>query len=338
MSSYRYWCLNSRPDGNSQSDLEAALHMKEAPLPTLSDGEVLVKNQYLSMDAGTRMWMTEREDGYNPPLPLGGPMVGLVLGRVEKTNNAAFQEGDLIRCFGQWADYSLVEPETVGMVKLDDRIDDIRQYFGVLGMNGWTALWGLTETAQVKSGDNVLISAAAGATGVLACQIAKLLGANVYGLAGGSAKCSWLEDEIGVTQAIDYKSADVAGELAKIDGGINAYFDNVAGPILDAVLPNMALNGRIALCGLMAQYSGDGRARGPENFDQILMKRLSVIGFFSPDFMDQGERLTSQLRGWLDTGKIMTPFDETFGFENVLVAYQKLFSGGNIGKVIVNLA
>lgn len=337
MNSYRFWSLESRPDGNELKDLEAALRLKEAPLPEPADGEVLVKNHFLSMDAGTRMWMTDREDGYNPPLPLGGPMVGLVLGRIEKSNNGAFKSGDLVRCFGQWADYSLVEPEMAGMVRLDDGIEDIRQYFGVLGMNGWTALWGLTETAQVKSGDNVLISAAAGATGVLACQIAKILGANVYGLAGGSEKCRWLEDEIGVTQAIDYKSADVAAELSKIDGGINAYFDNVAGPILDAVLPNMALYGRIALCGLMAQYSGDGRGAGPQNFDQILMKRLSVIGFFSPDFMDQGERLTAQLSKWLEADEIMTPFDETTGLENVLMAYRKLFSGGNIGKVIVNL-
>ena len=124
-------------------------------------------------------------------------MVGLVLGRVEKSNNGAFQAGDLIRCFGQWAEYSLVEPEAAGMVKLDADIADIRQYFGVLGMNGWTALWGLTETAKVKAGDNVLISAAAGATGVLACQIAKLLGCTVYGLAGGTEKCRWLEQETG---------------------------------------------------------------------------------------------------------------------------------------------
>ncbi|MEP2989160.1 MAG: NADP-dependent oxidoreductase [Parasphingorhabdus sp.] len=337
MSSYKYWCLESRPDGNDLGDLEAALVLRDAPLPEPSEGEVLVKNHFLSMDAGTRMWMTEREDGYNPPLPLGGPMVGLILGRVENSKNDAFKQGDLVRCFGQWAEYSLVEPDLAGMVVLDDNISDIRQYFGVLGMNGWTALWGLTETAQVKPGDNVLISAAAGATGVLACQIAKILGANVYGLAGGAEKCRWLEDELGITQAIDYKSADVTAELSKIEGGINAYFDNVAGPILDAVLPNMALYGRIALCGLMAQYDGDGRGAGPNNFDQILMKRLSVTGFFSPDFMDQGERLTIQLRGWLEAGKIMTPFDEAAGLENVLLAYGKLFSGGNIGKVIVKL-
>lgn len=337
MQSYRYWCLENRPEGNSLENLEMALRLKEAPLPELSDGEVLVKNEFLSMDAGTRMWMTDREDGYNPPLPLSGPMVGLVLGRVEKSRNSAFVEGDLIRCFGQWADYSIVEPEMSGMVKLDSSIEDIRQYFGVLGMNGWTALWGLTETAGAKAGENVLISAAAGATGVLACQIANILGCNVYGLAGGTEKCRWLEDEIGIANAIDYKSEDIAKELSKIEGGLNVYFDNVAGPILDAVLPNMALYGRIALCGLMAQYDGDGRGRGPENFDQILMKRLSVTGFFSPDFMDQGERLTAQLETWLSDDKIMTPFDETSGLENVLFAYEKLFSGGNMGKVIVNL-
>lgn len=337
MTMNKSWVLKSRPTGNSMTELSSALKLIEAPLPAVGEGEVLVTNEYLSMDAGTRMWMTEREDGYNPPLPLDGPMVGLALGRVKTSHHPDFAEGDLVRCFGQWGDHSLVDPVMAGMVKLDDQVDDIRQYFGVLGMNGWTALWGLTETAQVKAGDNVLISAAAGATGTLACQIAKILGCNVYGLAGGAEKCRWLEEELGIDQAIDYKSADVAAELAKIDGGINAYFDNVAGPMLDAVLPNMALYGRIALCGLMAQYSGDGRARGPEHFDQILMKRLSVIGFFSPDFMDQGERLTAELNQWLEQGKIFTPFDETAGLDNVLSAYEKLFSGGNMGKVIVRL-
>jgi hypothetical protein len=265
-------------------------------------------------------------------------MVGLALGYIAASRHDGFTEGDLVRGFGQWAEHSVLQPELAGLVKVDDGIDDIRQHFGVLGFNGWTALWGLQETAGVKAGDNVLVSAAAGATGVLACQIAKILGANVYGLAGGPDKCRWLEDELGITKAIDYKKDDIAAELAKVEGGINAYFDNVGGPILDAVLPNMALYGRIALCGLLAQYEGDGRGRGPEQFDQILMKRLRIEGFFSPDFMDQGERLTAQLKTWLDEGLIDTPFDVTDGIENVLSAYEKLFTGGNIGKVLVRIS
>ncbi|MEO9599045.1 NADP-dependent oxidoreductase [Parasphingorhabdus sp.] len=334
MTSNRFWQLNSRPEAE---DVSGSLSLESEPMPELADGEVMIKASYLSMDAGTRMWMTEREDGYQPPLELGTKMAGLVLGHVAASRHAGFAEGALVRGFGQWAEHSIVQPELAGLVKVDDSIDDIKQHFGVLGFNGWTALWGLQETAGVKASDNVLISAAAGATGVLACQIAKILGANVYGLAGGPDKCRWLEEELGITKAIDYKNADIAAELAKVDGGIHAYFDNVGGPILDAVLPNMALYGRVALCGLLAQYKGDGRGHGPEHFDQILMKRLRIEGFFSPDFADQGERLAAELKTWLDQGLIDTPFDITDGIEHVLTAYEKLFTGGNIGKVLVKI-
>lgn len=334
MTENRYWRLNKRPEGE---DVASALSLETETITDIAEGEVLVKNAYLSMDAGTRMWMTEREDGYQPPLELGTKMVGLGLGHVVQSRNADYAEGDLVRGFGQWAEYAVIEPESAGLVKVDANISDIKQHFGVLGLNGWTALWGLKETAGVKAGDNVVVSAAAGATGVLACQIAKILGANVYGLAGGPDKCRWLKEELGITKAIDYKNDDIAAELAKVDGGINAYFDNVGGPILDAVLPNMAHYGRVAICGLLAQYKGDGRGQGPENFDQILMKRLRIEGFFCPDFMDQGDKLTAQLKEWLDEGLIDTPFDVTDGVENVLSAYDKLFSGGNIGKVLVKL-
>ncbi|MEP3225076.1 MAG: NADP-dependent oxidoreductase [Parasphingorhabdus sp.] len=334
MSTNRFWQLNKRPDGE---DVASALSLETEPMPTLAEGEVLVRATYLSMDAGTRMWMTEREDSYQPALELGTKMVGLVLGHVLQSQHSDFAVGDLVRGFGQWAEHAVVQPELAGLVKVDDTIADIRQHFGVLGFNGWTALWGLEETAGVKAGDNVLVSAAAGATGVLACQIAKILGANVYGLAGGPDKCRWLEDSLGVTKAIDYKRDDIAATLAEVEGGINAYFDNVGGPMLDDILPNMALYGRVALCGLLAQYKGDGRGQGPENFDQILMKRLRVEGFFSPDFMDQGERLSAKLKSWLEQGLIDTPFDVTNGIENVLTAYDKLFQGGNIGKVLVKI-
>ena len=334
MTTNRFWQLNKRPEND---DVASALSLETEAMPELTDGQVLVKAAYLSMDAGTRMWMTEREDSYQPPLELGTKMVGLVLGHIAASRHDGFAKGDLVRGFGQWAEHAVIEPELAGLVKVDENVGDIKQHFGVLGFNGWTALWGLQETAGVQAGHNVLVSAAAGATGVLACQIAKILGANVYGLAGGPDKCRWLESELGITKAIDYKNDDIGAELAKVEGGINAYFDNVGGPILDEVLPNMALYGRVALCGLLAQYKGNGRGQGPNNFDQILMKRLRVEGFFSPDFMDQGERLTVQLKAWLDQGLIDTPFDVTDGIENVLTAYDKLFSGGNIGKVLVKL-
>jgi NADPH-dependent curcumin reductase CurA len=330
----RFWRFVAHPVGN---DFASALSFEQGPVPTPGDGEVVIRNEYLSLDAGTRMWMTPRTDGYQPPLPLGIPMVGLGVGRVVASNHAGFAPGELVRAFGQWADYSLVRPELSDLRKMDDSVTDMRQHFGVLGMNGWTALWGITETGKAQPGEAVLVSAAAGATGILACQIAKLLGCRVYGLAGGPDKCAYLTDTLGIDGAIDYKAGHVGAQLAAIDGGINVYFDNVGGPLLDDVLPNMAHYGRVALCGLIADYANEGPKKGPAQFDQILMKRLTVTGFFSPDFVDQGDRLTAQLRGWMDAGQLMIPFDQTDGIDHMLEAYAKLFTGANIGKVVVKV-
>ena len=329
----RYWRLDRRPEGN---DFAAALTLAEEPLPAPAEGEIAIRNRYLSMDAGTRMWMTDRTDGYQPPLPLGSPMVGLVLGEVTASRADGFAEGDLVRAFGRWADRSVVEADAAGAMVLDANVADPRDHLGPLGMNGWTALWGIERTGAVKKGEAVLVSAAAGATGLLACRIAQLLGARVYGIAGGAEKCRWLEDEWGLTAAFDYREDGLAERLGTIEGGVDVYFDNVGGPILEAVLANMALYGRIAICGLVAEYA-DGTRRGPANFDQLLMRRLRVEGFFSPDFMAEGPALTERLRGWVDAGDLSMPYDVTHGLENTLDAYAKLFTGGNIGKVLVEL-
>ncbi len=328
----RFWQLNKHPKG---TDFESALSLEYGSIPTAEEGQVVIKNDYLSLDAGTRMWMTPRTDGYQPPLPLGTMMVGLCLGRITESKHKDFVVGDYVRAFGQWANYSCVQPEIAGLVKVEN-LPDIRQHFGALGMNGWTALWGLTETAKIKTDENVLISAAAGSTGILACQIARNKGAKVFGLAGSDEKCRYLETKIGIKKAYNYKTEDLGLAFSKIKGGIDVYFDNVGGPILDAVFPNMALYGRIALCGLIAEYESDN-PKGPKHFDQILMKRLTVTGFFSPDFMDQGPRLTADLKSMLEHGKIDIPFDQTDGLENMLTAYRKLFTGGNIGKVVLKL-
>lgn len=334
MTENRFWRFDAYPDG---TDFEQALSLQTVALPEPQDGEVIIRNKMLSLDAGTRMWITGREDGYQPPLPLNTPMVGLGIGEVVASRHAEVKIGDTVRAFGQWADYSVVTPEMSDLRVLDTSVDDLRQYFGVLGMNGWTALWGIQETGQAKAGEKVLISAAAGSTGILACQIAKLMGCEVYATAGGHDKCRYLEQEFGVTKAFDYKSDDLAAEFAKIDGGFDVYFDNVGGPQLDIVLQNMALYGRIALCGLVAEYADEAGTHKLAQYDKILMKRLSVIGFFSPDFADQGDRLTQTLRAWYDDGQLSMPFDETKGLENMLTAYRKLFTGGNIGKTIVLL-
>lgn len=334
MNRNRYWRFDSHPRGN---DFNGTFSLTDELLPVPRPGEVLIRNDYLSMDAGTRMWISPRTDGYQPPLPVGSKMVGLCLGRVVESRAGGFAAGDLVRCFGQWADFALVDPVTSGLMKVDETVGDPRQHFGALGMNAWTAWAGLVDVAHVKAGENVLVSAAAGATGSLACQIARNLGANVIGIAGGRDKCRYLVDELGASQAIDYKADDVADRLAQVQGGINVYFDNVGGPILDAVLPNMAHYGRIAICGLVATYDGDKAAPGPARFDQILMRRLTVTGFFIPDFLEKGADYMPTLRRWMDEGKLVMRFDETKGLENAVQAYARMLGGRNIGKVIVDV-
>jgi NADPH-dependent curcumin reductase CurA len=204
-------------------------------------------------------------------------------------------------------------------------------------MNGWTALAGVEEVGAAKAGETVLVSAASGCTGMLAAQVAKNLGCTVLGLAGSAEKCRFLEEEIGIDRAIDYKRDDVGAALAELDEGVDVYFDNVGGPLLDAVLPNMALYGRIAICGLLAEYEEDAPIPGPARFDQILMRRLRVEGFFSPDFAHRGPDYVARLRGWHEEGRLKLPFDVTQGLENAVKAYERLFSGANIGKVLVDL-
>jgi NADPH-dependent curcumin reductase CurA len=329
----RFWRLERHPVG---SDFAAALSFERGPIPSPGDGEVLIANELISLDAGTRLWMTPRTDGYQPPLPLGTPMCGLVVGEVVESRHAAYPAGTLVRAFGAWGDYSCVAPAASGLFALDRAVGDRREHLGALGMNAWTAFVGVTDIAKARPGETVLISAAAGATGMLAAQIAKIMGCRVYGMAGGPAKCAFLRKELALDGAIDYKAPDLAGALDAIDGGIDVYFDNVGGPLLDLVLPRMAHYGRIAVSGLMATYADD-RPVPLNRFDQILMRRLTISGLFSPDFMHRGEQINRIMRRWVQDGRLKMRFDMTYGLEHILSAYGKLFNGGNIGKVLLAL-
>ncbi|MEZ5742988.1 MAG: NADP-dependent oxidoreductase [Sphingomonadaceae bacterium] len=335
MTTNRFWQLDQRPEG---TNFEAALSLREESLALLADGEVRIRNRWLSMDAGTRMWMSPRTDGYQPPLPLGAKMIGLVLGNITMSRNPDYPEGALVRGFGQWADYSTVVPAETGLEIVDDTVADPREHFGALGMNAWTAYVGVKEVAAVQPGEWLVVSAAAGATGSLACQVGRNLGAKVIGIAGGPDKCRFLSEEIGVDIAIDYKNEDVEARLAEVEGGVHAYFDNVGGPLLDAVLPNMAHYGRVAVCGMVAGYDNDAPMPGPARFDQVLMRRLRIEGFFIPDFLERGAEFMPQLREWLDAGKLSMRFAESEGLENVLEAYRGMLTGKNTGKAIVALA
>lgn len=329
----RFWQLDAYPLG---TDFAAGITLREEPLPAIAENQILVRNLWLSLDAGTRMWLTPRTDSYMDPTPLGSKIVGFVLAEVIESRHAGYRAGDIVRGYGQWADYSVLLPE-LGNIWIVPRIDDMRQHFAVLGPNGWTAYVGLTEYGRVRPGETVLVSAAAGATGLLAAQFARQMGCHVIGIAGSPEKCAMLTDRYGIAAAIDYRREDVAASLSRVaPGGIDCYFDCVGGPMLDAILPNMALNGRIAICGLISTYDSATR-EGPRHFDLILMKRLTVAGFFSPDFYGRGEEINRLTAPWLAMGKVDMVFDVTTGLEHTLTAYSKLFSGGNVGKVMVAL-
>lgn len=333
MTGNRAWRLNAYPDG---LDFAAALSLDEVAMPEPGAGQVTIAADYLSLDAGTRMWMTPRTDSYQPPIPLGSIVPGQVMGRVLASQAEGFVPGDLVRAFGQWADVSCVDAATSGLVRLDESVADPLLHLGPLGMNGWTALVGMEEVGRVRAGDMVLVSAAAGSTGMLAAQIARLLGARVVGIAGGARKCAFLIDDLGLDAAIDHRAPDVEQAIAAAaPAGVNVYFENVGGPLLDAVLPNMAYYGRIAVCGLVANYAE--AQPGPRRFDQILARRLQVTGFFSPDFADRGPELTARLRRWVDEGALTMPFAVTDGLDNLLEAYAGMLTGAHIGKVVVRV-
>lgn len=264
-------------------------------------------------------------------------MVGVCLAEVIETKNTNFSKGDLIRGFGEWADYAEVNPES--FLKLTAGLDKDEAYLSVLGLNGWTAYVGVMEVGRPKKGETFLVSAAAGATGSLAGQIAKKAGCRVIGLTGGKEKCSWLTDELGFDVAIDYKEENLDKALTQYcPEGVDIYFDNVAGPILDTVLQHLALYARIPLCGLIAQYNEKGsRSPGPDNFDQILMKRATITGFFCPDFLEDGPKIEQIMQEWYEEGSIKFRADITNGLDNVLVAYKRMFNGNNIGKTLVKL-
>ncbi|MDE2561783.1 MAG: NADP-dependent oxidoreductase [Sphingomonadales bacterium] len=334
MSKNRYWRLNARPEGH---DYPAALSLEQQDVISPPEGQVLVRADYLSMDPGVRVWMTAREDGYSPPIPLGTPMQGQFIGKVLETAHPGFATGDVVRGFGHWATHSTVDPALSGLTRLDPEIEDVRQHFGALGLNGWTALCGLVDVLDLKPGETVLVSAAAGATGSVACQIARNMGCRVIGIAGSDDKCDFLTGELGIDKAINYRTQDVEAELASIDGGIQVYFENVGGALLDAAFPNMTNYGRIGICGLIGGYTSDSGLPGPARFDQILMKRLIVKGIFLPDYMAQGKDYYPPLKRWYQEGRMKLGFDETAGIENVLEAFTRLMTGKNTGKVIVDV-
>ena len=326
--------MAAHPAGALQdSDFE----LVDAPVPEPADGEALVRTLYLSLDPAIRVWMNG-VDTYVPGIQVGDVMRAGGLGEVVQSRSAAYTEGDLVFGMMQWSEYCVARAGPDGMMTLP-RQDPITAFLSVYGVTGLTAYFGMLDVAQPKEGETVVVSGAAGAVGSVAGQIGKILGCRVVGIAGGPEKCAWLTDELGFDAWIDYKSEDVAARLRETcPDGIDVFFDNVGGEILDAVLGQINLHARIALCGAISQYDTAELAPGPRNILNLIPQRGRMEGFILLDYRDRFLDGILQLGQWVEEGRIRYSEHVVDGLENAPAAFRKLFSGENTGKLIIKVA
>jgi hypothetical protein len=332
--SHRVIRMASHPDGALEDD---DFDLVDERVPEPADGEALVRTLYLSLDPAIRVWMNGI-DTYVPGIQVGDVMRAGGLGEVVQSRNAAYTEGDLVFGMMQWSEYCIARAGPDGMMTLP-RQEPITAFLSVLGVTGLTAYFGMFDVAQPKEGETVVVSGAAGAVGSVAGQIGKIIGCRVVGIAGGPEKCAWITDELGFDAWIDYKSEDVAARLRKTcPDGIDVFFDNVGGEILDAVLGQINLHARIALCGAISQYDTAELSPGPRNFINLIPQRGRVEGFILLDYRDRFLDAILQLGQWVQEGRIRYAEDIVDGLENAPAAFRRLFTGDNTGKLIVKVA
>jgi len=309
----------------------------EVSIPEPVSGEVLVRNLWMSCDPGSRGGMTNREGERITLYPLNAPPSGQAIGQVIRSNDPSLAIGDYVRSSRSWREY-FVAPAG-DLKKWSGAPGTTISAFGALGGAGHTAYVGFVDAAGgVKPGETVLVSAAAGSVGTYACQIAKLWGARVVGMAGTDEKCDWLKRELGVDATINYRTAgDLTAAVAQAaTEGVDVYFENVGGEHLIAAIANMKMHGRIAICGLIDRYS-DRPMPAPHNIVQVLYKRLRIQGFIQNDHPHLDEQFARDMGGWLRDGAIKS-FETVYdGIENAPKAYAGLFTGANIGKTLVRL-
>lgn len=323
------------------------LELVERPIPELQEGEILIKTLILSLDPSNRIWLSAQED-YLPQLQIGEIMRGLVIGQVELSRHSEFQVGDYLNTLQGWQEYSVADGNSLtpenGTVRFTPHPDiPLEAYASALGLTGWTAYVGLKEIAQIKASDNLLVSGAAGATGLIACQIGKAMNAKVTGIAGGVEKCHMLEKRIKLDNTIDYKSStNLSLAIAKaFPEGIDVFFDNVGGPMLDAALENMAIGGRVIVSGSISQYQkleDKELVHGVQNTHLLVTKRLKMEGFLIIDYLDQIDMILPDMEQWILDRKIQYQNTEVTGLEHAQECLTQLFSGGNTGKLIIRVS
>lgn len=332
------WRLKSRPVGMVQ---ESDFEYIEEELPELGENEFLIRNIYFAFEPAMRGWLNEGES-YVPPVQIGEVMRASTVGQVIESKNSEFEPGDYVSGMFGWQEYAINngQPGVMGRVgKIPGGVPP-HLMLSALGGTGLTAYFGMLDVGKPKKGDVVVVSGAAGATGSVAGQIAKIKGAGkVVGIAGGPEKCAWLTDELGFDSAIDYKAEDVQKRLAEeCPDGINIFFDNVGGDILDAALANMAMNGTIVLCGGISSYNEEELPPGPRNYMQLVIKRCRMEGFILIDYFDRAAEASMELAGWIQSGELKHGEDIQEGIENTPKTFLRLFEGKNKGKQLLKIA
>lgn len=328
----RQFVLAQRPLGAIDSD---TFRYVESPLGEPAAGQILVRNLYLSLDPAMRGWLNDAKS-YIPPVAIGEVMRALGVGQVIASNNPAFAVGDHVNGALGVQDYFLGEPK--GFYKVDANRAPLPLYLSALGMTGMTAYFGLLDVGQPKAGETVVVSAAAGAVGSVVGQIAKIKGCRVVGLAGGEDKCRYLVEELGFDGAIDYKHEDVAAALKRTcPNGIDVFFDNVGGDILDAVLGRLALRARVVICGAISQYNNKQAVKGPANYLALLVNRARMEGMVVMDYAARFPEGLRDMAGWLAEGKLKSKEDVVEGLQHFPQAVLKLFSGENFGKLVLKV-
>jgi NADPH-dependent curcumin reductase CurA len=325
--------LHERPEGRpAPEDFE----LVERDVPEPGPGDVLVRTRYLSVDPYMRGRMRDAES-YAEPWDVGDTLRGGVVGEVAESRSDAFAEGDVVTGNLYWADYAVAEPGE--LTEVDPELAPVSTALGVLGMPGRTAYLGTLDVMEPDPGDTVVVSGAAGAVGSVAGQISSLAGARVVGVAGSERKTDWLTDELGFDAAINYKAEDVADALGRTcPEGVDCYFDNVGGPITDAVFERLNVDARVAVCGQISLYNEEAVPTGPRKLGRLVTKRARVEGFLHGDFAPRHGAATEQLAEWVNDGDVRYRETVTDGLENAPGAFIGLFEGENVGKQLVKVA
>ena len=321
--------LAKRPSGQVGADCFARA---ESAVPQPGDGQVLVKVDWLSIDPTIRMWMAM--DTYLPAIEIGAPIRSAGLGTVIESNNHDIPVGTVLFGTPGWQEYAVMGPRDQ---VIPEGVDPTAA-LSVFGITGLTAYFGLLDIGRPGEGETVVVSGAAGATGSVVGQIAKIKGCRVIGIAGGPEKCRLLTEELGFDAAIDYRNDNVAQALAgTCPDGIDVFFDNVGGDILEAALANLALHGRVVMCGAISQYNQSVPAPGPRNLSILISKRGRIEGFIILDYLSRAAEAITELAPWVLSGQVKYRVDVLDGLASAPDALERLFTGENTGKMLVRL-